>query len=113
MSRNKNRPRGVVFSTNANFDYEYDASLEQDTLPVEEQKLYVSLDSKNRKGKVVTLVEGFAGSGEDLKILEKLLKSKCGVGGTSKNGDIIIQGQGKQKVFDLLTALGYSVKMKG
>jgi len=103
----------VVYSTNVNYDFENDASFEQETLPAEDQKLYVSLDSKGRRGKVVTLVEGFIGTSEDLKILEKMLKAKCGVGGSSKDGDIIVQGQVKQKVYDLLVAEGYKVKTKG
>jgi len=103
----------VVYSTKTNFDYEYDASIEEETLSPGDQRLYVSLDSKNRKGKVVTLGEGFVGTAEDLKVLEKMLKSKCGVGGSSKEGNIIIQGQVKQKVYDLLTAQGYQVKTKG
>jgi translation initiation factor 1 len=76
--------------------------------------LYVSIDRKQRAGKEVTLVEGFVGSDEDLKELGKLLKSKCGVGGSAKDGEILVQGTLKQKVFDLLIAAGYSqTKQKG
>jgi translation initiation factor 1 len=79
-----------------------------------QQKLYVSIDRKQRAGKEVTLVEGYVGSDDDLKELSKMLKSKCGVGGSAKDGEILIQGSFKQKVFDLLIAAGYSqTKQKG
>lgn len=107
----KNR-KGVVYSTNKDFEYEeYDDEME--TLPNQEQLLYVSLDSKKRKGKTVTLVEGFVGTKDDLSALGKLLKSKCGVGGSAKDGEIIVQGSVKQKVADILTKEGYKIKLKG
>ena len=101
-----------MYSTNQNYDYN-DHDDNEETLPASEQLLYVSLDSKKRKGKTVTLVEGFVGNKDDLNALGKLLKSKCGVGGTAKDGEIIVQGNLKQKVADLLIKEGYKIKLKG
>ena len=101
-----------MYSTNQNYDYN-DHDDNEETLPASEQLLYVSLDSKKRKGKTVTLVEGFVGNKDDLNDLGKLLKSKCGVGGTAKDGEIIVQGNLKQKVADLLIKEGYKIKLKG
>jgi translation initiation factor 1 len=104
----------VVYSTNPDFKYETAKEEEETTLPPQQQKLRVSLDRKNRGGKTVTLVTGFVGSEEDLKSLGKLLKSSCGVGGTAKDGEIIIQGDFKQRVLDLLITKGYTqTKPKG
>lgn len=104
---------GVVFSTGDNYDYDYEGQEEEETLDPEDQNLYVSLDRKHRKGKVVTLVEGFIGTEEDLKELGKTLKSKCGTGGSAKDGEIIIQGDKKGKVYEILISMGYRVKKKG
>lgn len=114
MSKNNKNRINVVYSTNPNFNYQ-DVSNEQvETLDSGQQRLYVSIDRKHRAGKEVTLVEGFVGSDNDLKDLGKLLKSKCGVGGSTKDGEILIQGKFKQKVFDILIAEGYSLtKQKG
>jgi translation initiation factor 1 len=100
----------VVYSTNKDFEYEYDAAAEEETLSPEKQKLKISIDRKKRKGKSVTLIEGFVGTEDDLKNLAKLLKTKCGVGGSAKNSEIIIQGEFIQKLKDILTELGYKVK---
>ena len=108
----KNR-KGVVYSTNPDYQYDNDEENNIETLAPSEQMLYVSLDSKRRKGKTVTLIEGFVGSDEDLKDLAKKLKSKCGVGGAAKDDDIIIQGKLKEKVANILRADNYRVKMKG
>lgn len=104
---------GVVFSTNPDFEYEHEEEEQQETLPPEEQQLKISLDKKQRKGKAVTLITGFIGTEEDLKALAKLLKSKCGVGGSAKDEEIIIQGDFRDKVMQLLTASGYKVKRVG
>ena len=101
---------GVVYSTNPNFRYEQEDSAEVETLPPERQRLIVSIDRRCRAGKQVTLVTGFVGSEDDLKELGKTLKVKCGVGGTAKNGEITIQGDLRDKVTALLTAMGYKAK---
>jgi translation initiation factor 1 len=108
----KNKQKGF-YSTNPDFQFKEDYSEEMETLSNLEQNLYVSIDRKQRGGKEVTLIEGFVGSDDDLKDLGKTLKSKCGVGGSAKDGEILIQGKFKDKVFDLLVADGYSVKKKG
>lgn len=100
----------VVYSTNPNYQYEYNQEEEQETLAPEEQTLRVTLDSKQRKGKTVTLVQGFVGTEEDLKELAKLLKNKCGVGGSVKDGEIIIQGEVKEKVLTILRDNKYRAK---
>ena len=98
----------IVYSTNPDFNYHTNEEPETDTIDKNKQNLRVSLDRKNRGGKVVTLVTGFAGTDDDLKELGKLLKSKCGVGGTAKDGEIIIQGDFKLKVIDMLKKEGYT-----
>ena len=98
----------VVYSTNSNYNYEMDDDEEQTTLQPSQQRLRVQLDRKNRGGKVVTLVTGFVGTEDDLKELGKLLKNKCGVGGSAKNGEIIVQGDFKQKVLELLKKEGFT-----
>lgn len=104
----------VVYSTNPNFNFQNDEEETVSTLPNNQQKMYVSIDRKQRAGKEVTLIEGFIGSDDDLKDLGKLLKTKCGGGGTAKDGEIIVQGNFKDKIFDLLVKEGYtSTKKKG
>ena len=109
----KQQYEGIVYSTDSSFSYEENLESEQDTLPNKQQKLKVLLDRKSRKGKVVTIVEGFIGKDADYQNLAKLLKQKCGVGGSAKDGEILIQGDFKQKVFDILSAEGYGVKQVG
>lgn len=113
MGKNKKKRIDVVYSTNPDFDFDHEEEFEEETLDPGDQLLYVSIDRKQRGGKEVTLVEGFVGYEEDLKDLGKYLKSKCGVGGTAKDGDIIIQGKFKDKVAQLLEEKGYKVKKKG
>ena len=112
MGKNDWKKRdGVVFSTNPNFKYETQESEEQAaTLPAEKQKLIVAIDRSGRAGKQVTLVKGFVGSDDDLSALGKKLKTKCGVGGSVKDGDIIIQGDFRDKIVALLTQDGYKAK---
>jgi translation initiation factor 1 len=104
---------GIVFSTADSFDYNFGDEEGQDTLPTSQQKLRVLLDKKSRAGKQVTLIEGFVGTEEDLKELGKLLKNKCGVGGSTKDGEILIQGDHRDKVLQVLTQAGYGAKKVG
>jgi len=103
----------VVFSTDPDFQPQYEDQDEAETLAPKDQLLYVSLDRKQRGGKTVTLVEGFVGTEDDLQALGKLLKNKCGVGGNVKEGNILIQGEHKQKIANILQDAGYKVKLKG
>lgn len=101
---------GVVYSTNPDYVYQYDDEPEVSTLPPEKQRLRVQIDRHHRGGKTVTLVTGFVGTDDDLQQLGRTLKAKCGVGGSAKDGEIIIQGEHLDKVKQLLTAEGYNVK---
>ena len=104
--KNKKNSNPFVFSTNPDFKPSDDNEAINSS-PYSDQKLYVSIDRKKRRGKEVTLVEGFEGSENDLKDLAKMLKSKCGVGGSAKDGEIIIQGNKRDKVIELLIAKGF------
>lgn len=99
---------GMVYSTNPDFQYETTEEPEVETLPKERQRLRVSIERRNRGGKVVTLVTGFVGSDTDLKELGKWLKTKCGVGGSAKDGEILVQGDFKNRVVELLKEEGYT-----
>jgi translation initiation factor 1 len=109
----KNITGDVVYSTNPDFDYETKEMGNVETLRPEQQNLRVWLDRKMRKGKVVTLIQGFIGSDDDLKDLAKILKTKCGVGGTAKDGEIVIQGEVREKVLEILLSEGYKAKKAG
>lgn len=98
----------VVYSTNPDFKYETENEEEADTLPLTKQSLRISLDKRNRKGKAVTLITGFIGRDEDLQNLAKQLKTRCGVGGSAKDGEILIQGDFRNKILELLQKDGYS-----
>ena len=104
---------GMVYSTNPDFEYTTTAEPEAETLAPEKQNLRVWLDRKHRGGKTVTLVKGFIGTDDDLTELGRMLKSKCGVGGSAKDGEIIIQGDHRDRVVELLSAAGYKCKKAG
>ena len=104
---------GMVYSTNPDFEYKTDEVEEQDTLEPAKQDLRVWLDRKQRGGKVVTLIKGFVGREEDLGDLAKMLKTKCGVGGAAKDGEILIQGDHRDRVVELLLKAGYRCKKAG
>jgi translation initiation factor 1 len=101
---------GIVYSTNPDFKFENGQAKEEETLPPDKQTLKVSIDRKQRKGKTVTLVQNFIGSRKDLTELGKLLKTKCGTGGSEKDGTIIIQGDFCEKVKETLKKEGFKIK---
>jgi translation initiation factor 1 len=110
----KNKPdnRGFVFSTDPNFRFEEEAEKDQDTLPPNQQKLRVRLDTKQRAGKAVTLVTGYIGKEDDLEDLGKKLKNFCGTGGSVKDGEVIIQGDQREKVMQWLLKNDYKNSKK-
>ena len=99
---------GVVYSTNPDYEYSDDSQEESDTLPKNQQKLRLNMERAGRGGKTVTFVKGFVGSDEDINALCKLLKQKCGVGGSVKEGEIIIQGDHRQRLVEILKKEGYT-----
>jgi translation initiation factor 1 len=101
---------GIVYSTSSDFEFSYQQNQEQATLPPQQQNLRVQLDKSMRAGKQVTLVVGFIGTSQDLEKLGKLLKTKCGVGGSIKDGDVIIQGDHRDKLVQILLKEGYKAK---
>lgn len=114
MSNNDWKSRlGVVFSTNPDFNYTTDEVEEATTLPPEKQNLRVWLDRNHRGGKTVTLIKGFVGTDDDLKELAKELKSRCGVGGSAKDGEIIVQGDHRERIVEILLSKGYRAKKAG
>lgn len=104
---------GIVYSTNPDFTFTSEDSQHETTLPPNEQTLYIWIDSKARKGKTVTLIKGFKGSADDLEALATGLKKSCGTGGSVKDGEVIIQGNFREKIIMYLTAKGYKVKNAG
>ena len=106
----KKKKTGIVYSTNPDFQFSFDDDFENETLPPGQQHLKVSTDKKHRGGKIVTLIRGFIGNNDDLKTLGKLLKTKCGVGGSVKDSEIIIQGDHVEKISAILRNLKYKVK---
>jgi translation initiation factor 1 len=101
-----------VFSTNKDFEFDRDSD-STETLPTFKQRLEAHLDKKNRGGKVATIIKGFEGSEDDLKTLGKMLKTKCGVGGAVKDNEIIIQGNFRDKITEILKSEGYNIKRVG
>jgi len=112
MSNKKRKDRlDIVYSTDPDFEYQYEDESEAETVEPSKQKLKVYLDTKaKKKGKQATLISGFVGSEEDLKDLGKLLKTKCAVGGSVKNGEVLIQGDFRDKVVQILNSEGYNAK---
>lgn len=117
MSRKKKKKKSknsdIVYSTDPGFQYNKDEASEEETLPPQQQDLRVSLDRRRRKGKEVTLVTGFVGKEDDLKDLGKEIKTKMGVGGSVKTGELIIQGDLRDDVVEFLKEKGYKVKKAG
>jgi len=112
MNKNNNwKDRlGMVYSTNPEFNYEKNSDSSEETLTPEKQNLRVQLSTKHRKGKTVTLITGFTGKTSDLESLEKELKTKCATGGSSKDGEIIIQGDFREKILNYLKQKNFKVK---
>ena len=103
---------GVVYSTSNDFNYETGDAKEKDTIAPNGQKLIISLDKKQRKGKTVSLITGFVGKNEDLEELGKMLKKKCGTGGSAKDGEVIIQGDFRIRLKEILEKDGYNIKLR-
>ncbi len=114
MSNNDWKSRlGMVYSTNPDFEYKSSSDEEQQSISPSEQNLRVWLDRKLKGGKVATIVKGFVGSDTELKELSRELKTKCGVGGAAKDGEIIVQGDHRDRVVEILTKSGYKCKKAG
>jgi len=111
MKKNRKNRKGILYSTNPKFEYKYE-ELEHKTLSPAEQKLKVCID-KHRAGKVAVIIKDYVGSNDDLRMLGKLLKKKCAVGGSVKNGEIIMQGNVRERVMKILEEEGYQYKRVG
>lgn len=109
MKKNDWKERlNIVYSTNPDYQYITDEKEENETLPKQQQKLRVSIEKNHRGGKTVTIVKNFIGSDDDAKELGRMLKTKCGVGGSVKDGEILVQGDFKAKIIELLKNDGYT-----
>lgn len=113
MSNKSKNISGIVFSTDTNFSYDFDKEVTIETLPNNQQNLKIFLDKKNRAGKAVSAISGFVGTHDDLNILGSNLKKLCGVGGSVKDGEILIQGEFRDKILAHLIKLGYKAKKAG
>ena len=108
LPMSKKNKIGVVYSTNPNFEYEYEGDEPMvETLPPSQQKLHVRMERSGRGGKTVTVVDNFVGTDDDLNALGRTLKTKCGVGGSVKDGQIIIQGDFRDRITTLLQEMGW------
>ena len=112
MAKPKDRIN-IVYSTNPNFSYQTEPNEEAETLPPAQQQLKIMLDKKARAGKQVTLISGFVGKTDDLESLGKALKNLCGSGGSAKDGEILIQGDHRDKILNHLVSKGYKAKKAG
>jgi len=111
MAKKGKNKKGIMYSTNPDFEYEYE-NTEMENIPASEQNLNICID-KHRAGKIAVIIKGFVGTTEDLKALGKMLKTKCGVGGSVKNGEILIQGNVRDKVMEILEEEGFNYKRVG
>lgn len=109
----KKKKIGIIYSTTSSFEYQYESNEEIETLPNEKQQLKVTLDKKQRAGKEVTIIYGFVGKNDDLSTLAKMLKNKCGVGGSIKENEILIQGNHVEKILKILAENNYKAKKIG
>ena len=112
MAKNKSNG-GIVYSTNPNYQYPDKSTSEPATLPPQQQDLRIFLEKKHRGGKTANVIKGFVGSQDDLEVLGKLLKTKLGTGGSAKDGEIIIQGDFRDKILQMLLEKGYKAKKAG
>lgn len=113
MAKKNNSDGGFVYSTNPNYSQSEENHDEQETIPPAQQDLRVWLEKNHRGGKTASVIKGFVGTDEDLDALGKVLKTKCGTGGSAKDGEIIIQGDHREKIVTILLQLGYKVKKAG
>ncbi len=111
MPKKSKKIKNIVYSTNPNYEYEYEENT-INTLKPQEQNLKICID-KHRSGKIAVIIKDFKGSNNSLKSLAKFLKTKCGVGGSAKKGEIIIQGDVRDKIMDILKKEGYNFKRVG
>lgn len=109
----KKKISGVVYSTNPDYKYTYENTPEPDTLPPQQQELRIFIEKKHRGGKTACVIKGFVGKQDDMEELGRLLKTKCGTGGSAKDGEIIIQGDFRDKILQILLEKGYKAKKAG